>query len=680
MKVAAIVQARMGSSRLPGKVLTSLGTSTTLGFLLDRLTQATLIDEVLVATSDGAGDDDIQEFCEKIGVPVVRGSENDCLTRYLQAAQYVDAQVIVRITGDCPLVDPKLVDDCVRTLLDGRYDYVSNCNGVDNPLPDGFDVEVFTLASLRQVNNLSIIDAYREHVTFAFIKTGLFNIGTCEYEHAYPDLRLTLDYKEDLEVLDALASLTDARIMGWREFSETAVERNLHHINGHIVRNASWDRSFDGFPHTTGRSNRSDLIAHDSGLLSKRADQFSPGGWPENYVVAKGQTVFTDDRRVFLDYSIGGIGATTLGYARQEIDDAVVTAVRNGNASSLNSYLELEAADKLRKFIPWADSFRFTRSGGEAATMAVRLGRTASGKEGVLFCGYHGWHDWYLSAGYNHNLGNHLLDQLPMGGIPRSLTGTSAPFEYGDCDDFDAKLESLCVDVGVVIMEPMRYQLPNEEFLRHVSRRCSEKSITLIFDEISSGFRFENGLTSLIAGVNPDAVVLSKALGNGYPIAAVAGTRDFMSAAKASFISSTTHTESIGFAAMSAVLDFYDQNDVASALGESGGAVKNILRSAAEKAGLKIKINGQDQLWSWAFDVDSDSNRYLQTICTELMLSRSLLFSNRVYATLGMIKSNEPLLERALNDTFSEISSILNSGGDLNMKIKYSPNRLGIYS
>lgn len=680
MKVVAIVQARMGSSRLPGKVLARLGPSATLEFLLARLRKATLVNEVLVATSDSAGDEEIQGFCEKIGVPVFRGSENDCLTRYLQAAQWVDAQVIVRITGDCPLVDPELVDDCVRKLLDEGYDYVSNCNGVNSPLPDGFDVEVFTVTSLKQVNNLSIVDAYREHVTFAFIKTGLFKIGTCEYEHPFEQLRLTLDYEEDLTVLNALASIADAENMGWRELSKAAVEGDLHHINDHIVRNASWDRSFEGLPSLAGLKNRSDLIAHDSGLLSKRADQFSPGGWPENYVVAKGQAIFTDDRRVFLDYSIGGIGATTLGYARQEIDDPVVAAVRMGNASSLNSYLELEAADKLHKFVPWADSFRFTRSGGEATTMAVRLGRAVTGKDGVLFCGYHGWHDWYLAAGYEHKLGNHLLDQLPLGGIPRALSGTTAPFEYGNYDDFDKKLNSLNTDVGVVIMEPMRYESPDEEFLGYVSRRCSEKSIALIFDEISSGFRFENGLASARVKVIPDAVTLSKALGNGYPIAAVAGKQEFMVGAKASFISSTTHTEAIGFAAMSAVLDFYSVNDVSGGLADRGATIKSILESAARSAGINVSIHGQDQLWSWAFECDAINNRYLQTIVTEAMLSRSILFSNRVYATLGMQKINEPLLERALNDTFCDVARILNSGEDLQSAIKHSPNRLGIYA
>lgn len=680
MKVVAIVQARMGSSRLPGKVLKSLGSTTNLEYLLTRLRQSKLIDQVLVATSDCAEDDEIQKYCEKIGVNVFRGPENDCLTRYILAAQSVEAQVIIRVTGDCPLVDPRLVDDCVRELLERGCDYISNCNGVSNPLPDGFDVEVFTLSSLLQASDLSIVDAYREHVTFAYINTGLFRIGRCEYQHNFQHLRLTLDYEEDLKVLTALASVPEAENMGWRELSKIAVENKLHSINGHFIRNASWDKSFEGVSNPSGRiKKRSDLIAHESGLLSKRADQFSPGGWPENYIVAKGQTIFTEDRRVFLDYSIGGIGATTLGYARNEIDDSVVKAVRRGSASSLNSYLELEASEKLREFIPWADLFRFTRSGGEAATMAIRLGRAASGKDGVLFSGYHGWHDWYLAAGFDHKLGNHLLDKLPISGIPRCLRGTSAPFEYGNYDDFELKLNSLGAEIGVVIMEPMRYQNPDKEFLAHVAKRCSEKSIALIFDEISSGFRFENGLASSSSGVKPDAVVLSKALGNGYAIAAVAGRHSFMSAAKDSFISSTTHTESVGFAAMSAVLDFYSQNDVASVLGERGAAVKNILKCAGKAGNININIKGLDQLWTWSFGVDSETERYLQTICTELMLSRSILFSNRVYATLGMLDTNLPLLENALNDTFIEIGKLLSTGKDLGSAIKYLPNKLGIY-
>ena len=116
-----------------------------------------------------------------------------------------------------------------------------------------------------------------------------------------------------------------------------------------------------------------------------------------------------------------------------------------------------------------------------------------------------------------------------------------------------------------------------------------------------------------------------------HAIVFISGKKDFMAAAKDSFISSTTHTESIGFAAMSAVLDYYNKNNVSQSLGEKGASIKKILIKVVDKYGIQIKISGMDQLWSWSFDMDAEENRKYQTIITEQMLKRSILFSNRFY-------------------------------------------------
>lgn len=681
MKVVAIVQARMGSSRLPGKVLMPLGDSTVLEFLLSRLDKASSVNEIVVATTNLEEDDAIVNTLEDSKFSLHRGSEIDVLGRYTDAALAYNADIIVRITGDCPFVDPQLVDDCVNKLINDNLDYVSNCNNVTNPLPDGFDVEVFTIKSLQIVQKISIISSFKEHVTFGFFKTGLFLTESLEYVHSFSELRITLDYEEDFKLMTQLAKAMDSNQWGWLKISEYLTSnKKISALNQFIIRNASWEVSLDrDRSGDYSFSERDQLIANSSGLLSKRADQFSPEMWPKNYIKAKGQVIWAEGDNLYLDYSIGGIGATTLGFASDSIDDRVISAIRNGGASSLNSNLEIEASLKLIQAIPWIESLRYTRSGGEATTLAVRLGRASTGKNTVLFSGYHGWHDWYVAAGFEHKLGSHLLDRLPIAGVPKNLAGTSIPFEYGIEDDFLSKLCANGDDIGVVILEPMRYSRPDVAFLKMVREECSSRGIALIFDEISCGFRFNNNAVHIDIDIIPDMVVFSKSLGNGYPIACVGGKDQFMKASKDTFISSTTHTESVGFAAMIAVLDFYSEYDVAKDLGSRGAAIRAILLETAHKYDLSISTKGLDQLWSWSFDLDNDLNRQLQTIVTESMLSSSILFSNRFYATLGIDPDHDDIFRRAISRAFNKISKIIKTKKDPKEQIKYGVNRLGIY-
>jgi glutamate-1-semialdehyde 2,1-aminomutase len=681
MKVVAIVQARMGSSRLPGKVMKPMGDNVVLEFLLKRLARAATLDEVIVATTELADDNQIVDLVGNDTVKVYRGPETDVLQRYKNAADESKADVIVRVTGDCPFVDPELVDDCVNRLIDRDLDYISNCNNALNPLPDGFDVEVFTSSSFVLIDKLSITEAYREHVTFGYFKTGLFTTETINYEHSYSHLRLTLDYEEDYKVISRIADEMGAEDWGWQKISKFVSDnQDIVNINSHIVRNASWEKSFLDENRDRGLAlTRPDCIANGSGLLSKRADQFSPEGWPENYLKAKGQVIWSGCERLFLDYSIGGIGATTLGYGCDFVDKRVIHTILNGSACSVNSSEEITATQKLIRAIPWIESARFTRSGGEATTLAVRIARAKTGKTKILFSGYHGWHDWYLAAALNHKLGNHLLEDLPIAGVPKELGGTSIPFDYGDINGFDSYIGEHRANIAAVILEPMRYSSPDIKFLKHVRKECANNNIVLIFDEISSGFRFNNSAVHLDIGINPDLVVFSKAIGNGYPIAVVAGKNEIMLAVKDSFISSTTHTESIGFSAMSAVLDFYEANPVSQDLANRGKAIRNILTESASTYDLAIKTAGMDQLWSWSFEGDLDRNRQLQTIVTEIMLDHSILFSNRFYATLGIDSDFYPLFERALKKSFKAVSSILSNHENPADHIHLGINRLGIY-
>ena len=269
-------------------------------------------------------------------------------------------------------------------------------------------------------------------------------------------------------------------------------------------------------------------------LLSKRPDMFSLGVWPGYFSKAKGVEVWDLDGNKYVDMSIGGIGANVLGYADPDVDAAVIKAIKNGNSSSLNCYEEIELADLLCEIHPWAEKARFARSGGESMAIAVRIARAYTGKDKIAFCGYHGWHDWYLSAnlGTENALGEHLLPGLSPQGVPKGLTGTAIPFRYNHIEELKEIVRNHGKELAAIVMEPIRSEDPKDGFLLKVRTIADEIGVVLIFDEISSGFRLNTGGAHLLFNVNPDMAVFSKAMGNGYPIAAIIGKENVMDAAQ----------------------------------------------------------------------------------------------------------------------------------------------------
>ena len=197
----------------------------------------------------------------------------------------------------------------------------------------------------------------------------------------------------------------------------------------------------------------------------------------------------------FIDMSYMGIGSCTLGFADKDVDSAVKEAIDNGSMSTLNSSKEVELAELLLDLHPWADQVRYTRSGGEAMVVAVRLARASTGKDTVLFCGYHGWHDWYLAANLSEDdaLGDgHLLPGLNPLGVPKALKGTAIPFGYNKTDEFLDAFEKNKDSVGTVVIEVIRNMYPNSEFFQTIKETCDREGIVLIFDEITSGFRLNS--------------------------------------------------------------------------------------------------------------------------------------------------------------------------------------------
>jgi len=411
------------------------------------------------------------------------------------------------------------------------------------------------------------------------------------------------------------------------------------------------------------------IIPGGTQLLSKRPEMFLPEKWPAYYKKAKGVDVWDLDDKKYIDMSLMGVGSCILGYAHNVVNQAVLRAIENGNMTTLNCYEEVELAKKLLKLHPWAEMVRFSRTGGEACAIGIRIGRAFAKKDKVAFCGYHGWHDWYLSANLadNSNLDGQLLPGLEPLGVPRALKRTSLPFHYGQIDELKALVSQNKNEIGVIIMEVCRHKKIDVDFLKAVKTIAKEISAVLVFDEVSSGFRVTTGGMHLLYGVNPDMAIFGKALGNGYPISAIIGTRKVMESAQNTFISSTYWTERIGFVAGLETIKIFEEENVPRHLVQIGGYIRDGLIQIFEKYSLNIEIAGLPSVPILA--IKEEEPLVVKTILTQEMLKKGFLASNIIYISLAHTKAIADKYLEAAEDVFGKIARSIKKG-DLKKLLK----------
>ena len=624
-KVLAIIQARYNSTRFPGKVLKKINNQTVLEILIKRLSKSKNISKIIVACSNNSNDKAIVDVCNKLGVDYFVGSENDVLDRFYKAAKKYKGRNIVRITADCPLLDYKIVDNVVSNFFLKEVDYASNIN--PSTFPDGLDVEVFKFNALKEAYINTRQSSEREHVTPFIINNKKFKKFNLKNHKDYSFLRLTLDEKEDFTLIKKIIKNFKNNLNFNLEniLALYKKKKNLFLINSHLVRN-------EGYNLNTGQKmwkRAKNIIPGGTMLFSKNPDLFLPKFWPAYFEKTKGCNVWDLDGRKYFDFSMMGVGTNILGYSRNEVDDAVRKVIDKGNMSTLNSREEILLAEKLIQMHPWAGKARFARTGGEAAAIAVRIARAATGKDKVAICGYHGWHDWYLSANLSHpqNLNYHLMRNLPIEGVQRNLRNSVFVFEYNKFDQLKKIVSQN--NIGTVIMEVSRNEPPKKNFLENVRKLTKNKNIVLIFDECTSGFRETFGGLHLKYKINPDMVTFGKALGNGYAVNAVLGTESVMDYANSTFISSTFWTERIGSVAGLKTLEIMEKIKSWKTISSLGRKIKVKWEALAKKHKLKLIIQGLDALPR--FDFDNKNNLYYKTFISQEFLKKKILASNSIY-------------------------------------------------
>ena len=412
-------------------------------------------------------------------------------------------------------------------------------------------------------------------------------------------------------------------------------------------------------------------------LLSKRPDMFSLGVWPGYYSKAKGSTVWDVDGKEYLDMSIGGIGACVLGYADDEVDEAVIRSIRNGVACSLNCPEEVELAEMLCQAHPWAEMVRYARGGGEALSIAVRIARAKTGRDMVACCGYHGWTDWYLAANLAEDsaLDGHLIPGLAPSGVPRGLQGTTYTFRYNHPEELQAIIEQHGKSLAAIVMEPLRTEMPAPGFIESVRQMADDAGAVLIMDEVSAGFRYcLGGAHMVLHKVQPDMAVFSKALGNGYAISAVIGRASVMQSAQQTFISSTNWTERVGPTAAAACMKAYAKREPFKKFTAFGTRIKKAWVEIGTRHGFETHAGGMDAMPHFSFK-EPDFLMY-KAYFVQCMLEEGILATNMCYL---MDAHSEADVDRYLSACDSSVANHADAkkSGDIASRLIGAPSVSG---
>lgn len=654
MKTAVIIQARLSSTRFPKKVLKKINEKTIIELIYLRLTKAKLIDQIIFAIPDNKENDELEKFLKEKKFLFYRGSENDVLSRFYLAAKEFRVDIIVRITADCPLVDPQLVDSFIKKLLKEKKDYVSNCNPWT--FPDGLDVEVFTFKLLSEAQKKAKYkNRLNDGVLISYLKdNNQYKISNIKFpKNNSSNYRLTIDEEVDYTLIKKIYENFKPDIFfGLNKILAFAKKnKKLFDMNSDIRQN---NGSFLNKGQKIWRRANSIILGGNS-FLSKNPNMFLPDKWPTYFSKAKGYKVWDLNNNLYYDMSLMGVGTNILGYSNLEVDNSVKKIISKGNMSTLNCHEEVILAEKLLEIHPWANKVKFARTGGEANALAVRIARTATPRQNIAFCGYHGWHDWYLSANLNKknsNLDEHLLPGLNPIGVSKKLKNTSYGFKYGDINGLKKIINDH--NIGTIKMEVQRNTMPNINFLKEVRQIANKKNIILIFDECTSGFRQNFGGLHKLINIVPDIAIFGKALGNGYAITAVIGKNEVMDKAKNSFMSSTFWSERIGPVAALKTLEIMERDKSWIKITELGKKLINLWKKISRRHNIKIIISGLPSLAKFNF-VSNNSQAY-KTYLTQEMLARGILAANGVYMSTA---HNEKILnkyENFLDEIFFNIA------------------------
>lgn len=651
MKKVGLIQARMGSSRFPGKVLKPLGPKPVLEWVVDAASRIFTMDQVVVVTSTEPQDQAIVDWCHQHHVDVFRGDEKDVLDRFYQAALAYKADVIMRVTADCPFLDPSIASQVLAVVASQQADYASNV--MPATWPDGLDCEVFTFAALEDAWHHAKRPSDREHVT-PFIRNNQRLFRTQNISCPIKGLqkhRWTVDTPEDLEYLNKIVALLKKPMTPW-SILET-LEQHPDLKQPESKRNEGFEKSLQeevafctSFDHSHGLLEKAlRVIPIGTQTFSKSHIQY-PKNAPMFLTHGEGARVWDVDGNEFID-CISGLLPIILGYNDPDINGAIQDQLNRGITFSLATELEIQLAETLCDIIPCAEKARFAKNGTDVTSAAIRLARAYTKRDKVLVCGYHGWQDWYI--------GTTTRDK----GVPKAVSDLSTSIPYNDLDVVEDLLKTC--SYACLMMEPCNFVAPNHGYLAGLKSLCEQYGSLLVFDEVITGFRFALGGAQAYFDVTPHLSCFGKAMGNGMPISAIVGQSHVMKEMEEIFFSGTFGGEALSLAASLETIRKIKENRVIDHLWGYGEDLATLIEKTIHDFSLQevMTLNGYAPWKIFGFHGKSRvSPMEIKTLFIQEMLKRGILINS----SFNITYAHGSLEKRKIHHAFEEVCAILSKG------------------
>jgi len=592
--IGILVQARTGSKRFPKKALAQIAGLSSLEWVFLRLSFLKDFKKVLL-TSDNPADSDLVNLAHIYDYQVIRSSERDVLRRFAAAIKIFNFESVVRITGDCPLIDPFLVKKAIDVFIVQKPSYLKLTH-----VADGFDVEVIDAQVLLEADQKAWLPSEREHVVPYIQRYSKYKkLFVPGHKFDFSQYHLSLDYPEDLETLSEIVEVLGKRLdFSYEEVVKIIEEREdikqkvLRHLpNEGYLKSLEEDKKYLCSllkpPINLTHSEKwfeyvKNIIPLASQTYSKSYYLFSRSVSPLFAKKAYGCMLVDLDGNSYIDYTMA-LGACLLGYSFPPVNKAVQKQLEKGVVFTLSHPLEGEVAELLCENIPCAEMVRFGKNGSDVTSAAVRLARAYTGKDIILCCGYHGWQDWYIGV------------TTKDAGVPKPIKNLTKTFPYNDLKSLENIFLENSGRIACVIMEPVILDEPDPGFLEGVRKLCDREGALLIFDEVLTGFRFGLSGAQGRYDVIPDLSCFGKALGNGFPISAIVGRKEIMHLLENDvFFSFTFGGETLSLAAAKSTLHYLKENPVIENIWQLGSYFINCLKQIIDNYDLEdfLEVKG----------------------------------------------------------------------------------------
>jgi len=637
-KIVVFIQARTDSTRLPGKVLKSILNKPMIIHMLNRISKSKLIDRLVLLTSQNSSDDKLANIVKGEKYEVFRGSENNVLERFYKASKKFNLNnndIIIRLTGDCPVHSSEIVDELINEYINSDNDYMSNC--LPPSYPDGMDAEIFTFKVLEDTYNNAKTSHEMEHVTPYMKNSNRFKCIGLNKKENMSHIRLTVDNIEDFHLIEKIYNHFGDDEFLYKDIINYLNNNNdLLNINKHIKRNEG--TLFKG---------EEKLITNfkKSNILRKKANKLIPGGAhtyskgddvfpklsPHSIVSGNGARIIDVDGNEYVDWGMG-LTSVLLGHAYEPVLEVIKKELENGVNFIRPSFIEAEVAEEVCEQIPSAEMVKFGKNGSNATTAAVKLARAYTGNNIVLRCQdnpFFSIDDWFI--------GDTDVDS----GVPSSVKELTKRFKFNDIENLK-KVISQYKESGIacVIMEPVSTVEPEKGYLQDVKDICELNNIILIFDEVVCGFRFHPKGAQYLYGVTPHLSTFGKTMANGFSISALVGKKEIMELGgiehdkKRVFLLSTTYGgETHHLRAAQKVMSILNQDDyaVTKHIWNVGKRIKDAYNSLVVTYGLQkyTSMEGIDCRPYLVFkDIEGNPYSALRTLFSQEMIKRGILLQS----------------------------------------------------